>query len=87
MARFSGEGPAAEALALQASRAKSSFLANMSHELRTPLNAILGYSEMLEEELLAGRLYTGPMYCESTAPQPGYLRLPQPYTTHTSDRE
>jgi signal transduction histidine kinase len=42
----------AEALALQASRAKSSFLANMSHELRTPLNAILGYSEMVEEELV-----------------------------------
>lgn len=36
-----------------ASRAKSSFLANMSHELRTPLNAILGYSEILQEEVLA----------------------------------
>ena len=40
---------AAEALATDASTAKSSFLANMSHELRTPLNAIIGYSEMLDE--------------------------------------
>lgn len=37
----------------QASRAKSSFLANMSHELRTPLNAIIGYSEIVEEDLVA----------------------------------
>jgi len=36
----------------KASLSKSQFLANMSHELRTPLNAIIGYSEMLEEELL-----------------------------------
>ncbi len=35
-----------------ANRAKSTFLANMSHELRTPLNAIIGYSEMLQEELI-----------------------------------
>jgi len=35
-----------------ANRAKSSFLANMSHELRTPLNAIIGYSEMLQEDIL-----------------------------------
>ncbi|MGE5027222.1 MAG: ATP-binding protein, partial [Betaproteobacteria bacterium] len=35
-----------------ASIAKSQFLANMSHELRTPLNAIIGYSEMLEDDLL-----------------------------------
>ena len=36
-----------------ANAAKSSFLANMSHELRTPLNAIIGYSEMLEEDVVA----------------------------------
>jgi PAS domain S-box-containing protein len=36
----------------QANQTKSAFLANMSHELRTPLNAVIGYSEMLEEELL-----------------------------------
>ncbi len=35
-----------------ASRAKSAFLANMSHELRTPLNAIIGFSEMMEKELM-----------------------------------
>ncbi len=37
-----------------ASQAKSQFLANMSHELRTPLNAIIGYSEILQEEVLEG---------------------------------
>jgi PAS domain S-box-containing protein len=35
-----------------ANRAKSSFLAAMSHELRTPLNAIIGFSEMIEKEVL-----------------------------------
>ena len=32
--------------------AKSRFLASISHELRTPLNAILGFSEIMEAELL-----------------------------------
>jgi signal transduction histidine kinase len=36
----------------QASRAKSDFLANMSHELRTPLNSILGFSEVLQEQMV-----------------------------------
>lgn len=42
--------------ALEASQAayeaKSRFLAHMSHELRTPLNAIIGFSEVIEAELL-----------------------------------
>ncbi len=36
----------------QAYAAKTRFLANMSHELRTPLNAIIGFSEMIESEML-----------------------------------
>lgn len=35
-----------------ANQAKSEFLASMSHELRTPLNAILGFSELVQEEVL-----------------------------------
>lgn len=35
-----------------ANRAKSRFLATMSHELRTPLNAIIGFSEVMQTELL-----------------------------------
>jgi two-component system cell cycle sensor histidine kinase PleC len=36
----------------EANLAKSRFLATMSHELRTPLNAILGFSEIMQNELL-----------------------------------
>ncbi|HEY9079180.1 ATP-binding protein [Magnetovibrio sp.] len=35
-----------------ASRAKSAFLANMSHELRTPLNAIIGFSDLMNNQVL-----------------------------------
>jgi len=35
-----------------ANRAKTTFLANMSHELRTPLNAIIGFSEIMQGEML-----------------------------------
>ncbi|HEX3431554.1 MAG TPA: ATP-binding protein [Rhizomicrobium sp.] len=38
--------------AVKANEVKSQFLANMSHELRTPLNAIVGFSQMLEEQVL-----------------------------------
>jgi signal transduction histidine kinase len=43
-----------------ANRAKSTFLANMSHELRTPLNAIIGFSEVINGQILgaeAGHRY------------------------------
>ncbi|MCR6630654.1 MAG: ATP-binding protein [Magnetospirillum sp.] len=35
-----------------ANRAKSEFVANMSHELRTPLNAIIGFSEVMQLEVM-----------------------------------
>jgi PAS domain S-box-containing protein len=35
-----------------ANRAKSEFLAAMSHELRTPLNAVIGFSEIIEGEVI-----------------------------------
>jgi signal transduction histidine kinase/CheY-like chemotaxis protein len=49
---LNAEVTASKERAEYASRAKSEFLANMSHELRTPLNAIIGYSELMEEEML-----------------------------------
>lgn len=42
----------AKEAAERAYAAKSQFLANMSHELRTPLNAIIGFSEMIQRQLL-----------------------------------
>lgn len=35
-----------------ANRSKSAFLANMSHEIRTPMNAIIGFTHMLQRELV-----------------------------------
>ncbi len=36
----------------EANRAKSLMLANVSHDLRTPLNAIIGFSDLMQRELL-----------------------------------
>jgi signal transduction histidine kinase len=36
----------------EANKTKQDFLANMSHELRTPLNAIMGFSEVMEMQIL-----------------------------------
>ena len=38
--------------ALEANAAKNAFLSRVSHELRTPLNAILGFTQLLELEVL-----------------------------------
>lgn len=35
-----------------ANRTKSEFLAAMGHELRTPLNAVIGFSELMESEVM-----------------------------------
>ncbi|MCD2177207.1 HAMP domain-containing histidine kinase [Rhizobium sp. C1] len=46
----------------EANLAKSRFLASMSHELRTPLNAILGFSEVMDNEVLGPM--SNPIYKE-----------------------
>ena len=40
------------ASAEEMTKGKSAFIANMSHELRTPLNAIIGFSEIIQSEIL-----------------------------------
>lgn len=44
-----------KAKAERADQLKSRFLANMSHEIRTPMNAILGFADLLEDMVPAGR--------------------------------
>jgi signal transduction histidine kinase len=46
-----------------ANRAKTEFLANMSHELRTPLNAIIGFSDVIQHEIM-GRFEDNPRYID-----------------------
>jgi signal transduction histidine kinase len=40
--------------AVTANRLKDEFLAALSHELRTPLNAVLGWTQILENEVIPG---------------------------------
>ena len=42
----------AKEAATAANQAKTMFLANMSHELRTPLNAVIGFSDVMQKEML-----------------------------------
>ena len=49
---YERELKSAKDAAERAYAAKTQFLANMSHELRTPLNAIIGFSDMMEQQLL-----------------------------------
>jgi signal transduction histidine kinase len=49
---YAAEVTAALVRAEAANVAKKDFLANMSHELRTPLNAIIGFSEVIEKEVM-----------------------------------
>jgi signal transduction histidine kinase len=59
--RFTAIARTAMQRAEEANRAKTEFLANMSHELRTPLNAIIGFSEVIEHEIL-GKAASNPKY-------------------------
>lgn len=47
------EAEAKQVEAEEANRAKSEFLQTMTHELRTPLNAVIGYSEIINEDMVA----------------------------------
>ena len=59
--RYTATARTAMQRAEEANRAKTEFLANMSHELRTPLNAIIGFSEVIEHEIL-GKAASNPKY-------------------------
>jgi len=51
-----GELAKAKHLAEMANQAKTKFLSRMSHEFKTPLNAILGFTQLQEQQILAGEI-------------------------------
>jgi len=50
--RYEGALRQAKEEADSANLSKSQFIATMSHELRTPLNAILGFTEIMQQEVM-----------------------------------
>ncbi|MEX2758345.1 MAG: ATP-binding protein [Candidatus Sigynarchaeota archaeon] len=67
-----GELSVAKERAEESDRLKSAFLATMSHELRTPLNSIIGFTGILQHELV------GPL----TAEQKKQLGMVRDSSTH-----
>src|SRR5690606_3737482 len=59
--------------ARDANQAKSRFLATMSHEIRTPLNAIVGYTDLLEAEIVGPLTDRQRAYLERMTASSGHL--------------
>ena len=59
--------------ARDANHAKSRFLATMSHEIRTPLNAIVGYTDLLEAEIVGPLTDRQRAYLERMKASSGHL--------------
>ncbi len=64
----------ARAEAETANQAKSTFLSNMSHDIRTPMNAIVGFTEIMEENILSGNDEKALEYLQKMKRSSDYLR-------------
>ncbi|OUR73188.1 hypothetical protein A9Q78_04400 [Methylophaga sp. 41_12_T18] len=56
VAERTGELARAKHLAEMANQAKTKFLSRMSHEFKTPLNAVLGFTQLQEQQIIAGEV-------------------------------